>query len=57
MARHSSEREINLDDNFLDDVISDTENIWPEVRMVQGQPCCYWSNGGIKSMNLTVEKN
>ena len=34
MARHSSDRDSNLDDQYLDDVINNIKKLWPEVRMV-----------------------
>ena len=56
MARHSSDHEIPLYDQFICDVISNIKNIWREVRIIWGCPPLSESNGGIKRINLTVEE-
>ena len=39
MVRHSSDHDSTLDGHFIDDVISKTKKVWPEVLMVGGSPC------------------
>ena len=57
MARYSYGRDSLLYDQFLDDVISDIKNMFPEVIIVQYSPRLSGSNRGIKRMNFTVDKN
>ena len=43
-------------DQFLDKVISNVRDLWPECRMVRGSPCHTTTNGGIERFNQTMEK-
>ncbi len=40
-------RRLLLEDDFVDLVIKELKNLWPECQMVQGSP----SNGGVKRVN------
>jgi len=43
-----------LDDEFIDVVIKELKNFWPECRMVHGSPRHSESNGGVERVNQTV---
>jgi hypothetical protein len=44
-----------LDDDFVDSIISEVKNIWPDVLMVRGSPRHSESNGGVERVNRTVQ--
>jgi hypothetical protein len=45
-----------LDDDFVDLVIKELMNLWPECQMVQGSPRHSESNGGVERVNQIVQK-
>jgi hypothetical protein len=45
-----------LDDDFVDLVIKELKNLWPECQMVRCSPRNSESNGGVKRVNQTVQK-
>ena len=45
-----------LDDEFIDLVIKEIKNLWPECMMVRGSPHHSESNGGVERVNQTVQK-
>ena len=45
-----------LDDEFIDLVIKEVKNLWPECMMVRGSPRHSESNGGVERVNQTVQK-
>ena len=49
-------RMIVLEDEFIDLVIKELKNLWPECQMVRGWPRHSESNGGIERVNQTVQK-
>ena len=57
MVRNSSDQNIPLYYQFIDDVIRNIKNLWPEVQMVSGSQCRSESNSGTERMNLTTEKD
>jgi hypothetical protein len=46
---------MRLDDDFVDSIISEVKNIWPDVLMVRGSPRHSGSNGGVERVNQTVQ--
>ena len=49
-------RRMVLDDEFVDMVIKEVKNFWPECMMVRGSPRHSESNGGVERVNQTVQK-
>ena len=49
-------RAMLLDDDFIDSVIKELKNLWPDCQMVRGSPRHSESNGGIERVNQTVQK-
>ena len=47
---------ILLDDDFIDSVIHELKNLWPECQMVRGSPRHSESNGGVERVNQTFQK-
>ncbi len=45
-----------LDDEFIDLVISEIKNLWPQCKMVRGSPRLSESNGRVERVNQTVQK-
>jgi hypothetical protein len=45
-----------LEDDFIDMVIKELRNFWPECMMVRGSPRHSESNGGVERVNQTVQK-
>jgi hypothetical protein len=45
-----------LDDEFIDLVIKEIKNLWPQCKMVRGSPCHSESNGGVERVNQTIQK-
>jgi hypothetical protein len=46
---------MRLDNDFVDSIISEVKNIWPDVLMVGGSPRHSKSNGGVEWVNQTVQ--
>ena len=44
-----------LDDEFIDLVIKEVKNLWPECMMVRGSPRHSESYGGVERVNQTVQ--
>jgi hypothetical protein len=49
-------RRLVLEDNFIDLVIIELKNLWPECQMVRGSPRHSKSNGGVERVNQTVQR-
>jgi hypothetical protein len=47
---------MHLDDEFIDLVIKEVKNLWPECKMVRGSPRHSESNGGVERVNRTVQQ-
>jgi len=45
-----------LTDEFIDQVIKEVKNLWPECKMVRGSPRHSESNGGVERVNRTVQQ-
>ena len=45
-----------LEDEFIDLVIIELKNLWPECQMVRGSPRHSESNGGVERVNQTVQR-
>jgi hypothetical protein len=45
-----------LDDNYVDLVIKELKNLWPECVMVRGSPRHSESNRGVERVNQTIQK-
>jgi hypothetical protein len=45
-----------LDDEFIDLVIKEVKNLWPDCQMVRGSPRHLESNGGVERVNQTIQK-
>ncbi len=45
-----------LEDEFIDLVIQELKNLWPECQMVRGSPRHSESNGGVERVNQTVQR-
>ena len=45
---------LSLEDDFVDDVIVELKQLWPECSMVRGRPRHSPSNGGVERYNLQV---
>ena len=45
-----------LEDEFIDLVIKEIKNLWPQCKMVRGSPCHSESNGGVERVNRMVQK-
>jgi len=45
-----------LDNDYVDLVIKELKNLWPECVMVRGSPRHSESNGGVERVNQTVQK-
>ncbi len=45
-----------LDDEFIDLVIKEIKNLWPECMMVRGSPRHSESNGGVERVSQTVQR-
>jgi hypothetical protein len=48
-------RAMLLDDEFIDLIINELKNLWPECQMVRGSPRHSESNGGVERVNRTVQ--
>ncbi len=46
---------MKLEDEFIDLVIKEIKNLWPECKMVRGSPQHSESNGGMERVNQTVQ--
>jgi hypothetical protein len=49
-------RRLVLEDEFIDLVIVELKNLWPECQMVRGSPRHSESNGGVERVNQTVQR-
>ena len=49
-------RRLVLEDEFIDLVIQELKNLWPECQMVRGSPRHSESNGGVERVNQTVQR-
>ena len=49
-------RRLVLEDEFIDLVIIELKNLWPECQMVCGSPRHSESNGGVERVNQTVQR-
>ena len=49
-------RALLLDDDYIDLVITEIKNLWPECQMVRGSPRHSESNGSVERVNQTVQK-
>jgi len=49
-------KKVALEDDFIDVVIKELKNLWPECQMVRGSPRHSESNGGVERVNQTVQK-
>jgi hypothetical protein len=49
-------RRLVLEDEFIDLVILELKNLWPECQMVRGSPRHSESNGGVERVNQTVQR-
>ena len=49
-------RRLVLEDEFIDLVIIELKNLWPECQMVRGSPRHSESNGGVERVNQTVQR-
>jgi len=47
---------MSLGDDFIDSVIKELKNLWPDCQMVRGSPRHSESNGGVERVNQTVQK-
>jgi hypothetical protein len=45
-----------LDNKFIELVIKEVKNLWPECKLVQGSPHHSESNDGVERVSLTVQK-
>jgi hypothetical protein len=45
-----------LEQDFIDVVIKELKNLWPECQMVRGSPRHSESNGGVERVNQTVQR-
>jgi len=45
-----------LEDEFINLVIQELKNLWPECQMVRGSPKHSESNGGVERVNQTVQR-
>jgi hypothetical protein len=55
-AHHYVGRQMLLDDEFIDLVIKEVKNLWPDCQMVRGSPRHSESNGGVERVNQTIQK-
>jgi hypothetical protein len=55
MTAKQSHWQISLTPDFLDDVIAELKQLWPDCRMVCGSPRHSESNGGVERVNQTVQ--
>jgi hypothetical protein len=55
-AHDHVEHRMVLEDEFIDFVIKELKNLWPECQMVQSSPRHSESNGGVERVNQTVQK-
>jgi len=49
-------RAVLLSDDFIDSVITEVKNLWPDCQMVRGSPRHSESNGGVERVNQTIQK-
>jgi hypothetical protein len=49
-------RRMLLDDDFIDLLIKEVKNFWPDCQMVRGSPRHFESKGGVERVNQTVQK-
>lgn len=47
---------VKMDDGFVQEVISEIANVWPDVKMVHGRPRHSQSQGGIERLNRTCQE-
>ena len=50
-------RRLVLDDEFIDLVIKEIKNLWPECMMVRGSPRHSESNGGVDVQNALARRS
>ena len=55
-AHDHSGKHLLLDDDYIDLIIKELKNLWPECTMVRGSPRHSESNGGVERVNQTVQK-
>jgi hypothetical protein len=56
MIAREHRRQVGLDPAFLDHVIAELKQLWPDCRMVRGSPRHSESNGGVERINWTVQQ-
>jgi hypothetical protein len=56
MTTREHRHHVGLDSAFLDQVIAELKQLWPDCRMVRGSPRHSESNGGIERINRTVQQ-
>jgi hypothetical protein len=55
MTTREHHHHIGLDPAFLDQVIVELKQLWPDCRMVRGSPRHSESNGGVERINRIVQ--
>ena len=55
-AMDHEDRRLFLEDEYVDEIISEVRMIWPECQLVRGSPRHSESNGGVERVNQTVQK-
>ena len=55
-ALDHKDRQVFLDYEYVDQIISEVKLIWPECHLVRGSPRHSESNGGVERVNQTVQK-
>jgi hypothetical protein len=55
-AMDHRDRWMLLNNEYVDEVISEVKLIWPECHLVRGSPRHLEPNGGVESVNQTVQK-
>ncbi|KAL3787337.1 hypothetical protein ACHAWO_006263 [Cyclotella atomus] len=55
-AAEKSDRQLVLEDNFIDEVITEIKHLWPDVKMVKGSARHSESNGGVERANHTSKE-
>ena len=48
-------RRVKISDEYIDKIIKEIKNLWPEVKLVRGSPRHSESNGGVERVNQTVQ--
>ncbi|KAL9181125.1 hypothetical protein ACHAXT_009930 [Thalassiosira profunda] len=49
-------RKVEISDEFIDGVITELKQLWPDCRLVRGLPRASETNGGVERRNRTVEE-